>query len=75
MLPLLISGTPGNDIDVFLAPLVDDLHILFDNGVKTYDAYAQEMFNLHVVVLVVLTAGLKYVLCVVNKHTILGSLN
>lgn len=36
---LLISGTPGNDIDVFLAPLIDDLNLLFDVGVETFDAY------------------------------------
>ena len=88
MLSLLISGTLGNDIDVFLAPLVDDLQILFDNGVETYDAYVQERFNLRLVVLwmindyhllvhhlVFLTAGSKNVLCVANKHTVLDSLN
>ncbi|XP_076939625.1 uncharacterized protein LOC143608486, partial [Bidens hawaiensis] len=51
MLSLLISGTPGNDIDVFLAPLIEDLQQLFDTGVETYDAYARERFTLHVVVL------------------------
>ncbi|XP_076950165.1 uncharacterized protein LOC143623057 [Bidens hawaiensis] len=50
MLSLLISGTPGNDIDVFLAPLIEDLQQLFDTGVETYDAYARERFTLHVVV-------------------------
>lgn len=51
MLSLLISGTPCNDIDVFLEPLVDDLQLLFETGVETYDAYAQEMFTLRAVVL------------------------
>ncbi|KAL7597805.1 hypothetical protein Lser_V15G21659 [Lactuca serriola] len=51
MLSLLILGTPRNDIDVFLAPFVDDLQLLFDFGVETYDVYAQEHFKLHVVVL------------------------
>ncbi|KAL4554293.1 hypothetical protein LXL04_039589 [Taraxacum kok-saghyz] len=51
MLSLLISGSPGQDIDVFLAPLVDDLQIVFDRGVETYDAYAQEKFILRAAVL------------------------
>ncbi|XP_076889700.1 uncharacterized protein LOC143540559 [Bidens hawaiensis] len=51
MLSLLISGTPGNDIDVYLAPLIEDLQQLFDTGVETYDAYARESFTLHEVVL------------------------
>ncbi|KAL7594807.1 hypothetical protein Lser_V15G29251 [Lactuca serriola] len=51
MLSLLISGTPGNNIDVFLAPFIDNLQLLFDFGVATYDAYAQEHFKLHAVVL------------------------
>nr|KAJ0206645.1 hypothetical protein LSAT_V11C500290410 [Lactuca sativa] len=51
MLSLLISGTPGNDIDVFLAPLIDDLQLLFDVGVETYDASSKEMFTLRAVVL------------------------
>ncbi|GJR76560.1 putative transposon, En/Spm-like protein [Tanacetum coccineum] len=51
MLSVLISGYPGNDIDVFLEPLVDDLHTLFETGVDTYDASTKENFNLRVVVL------------------------
>ncbi|GJV98177.1 putative transposon, En/Spm-like protein [Tanacetum coccineum] len=35
-LSVLISGYPGNDIDVFLEPLVDDLHTLFETWVDTY---------------------------------------
>ncbi|KAL9674265.1 hypothetical protein QQ045_030535 [Rhodiola kirilowii] len=45
MLSLLISGPrqPGNDIDVYLAPLIDDLKLLWDegycfpNGVESYE--------------------------------------
>ncbi|KAK9073133.1 hypothetical protein SSX86_007456 [Deinandra increscens subsp. villosa] len=51
MLSLLISGAPGNDIDVFLEPLIDHLELLFEAGVETYDAYAQEQFTLRAVVL------------------------
>jgi hypothetical protein len=53
MLTLLIFGPkqPGNDIDVYLAPLVDDLKTLWEVGVKAYDAYAQETFMLKAVLL------------------------
>ncbi|RVW78919.1 hypothetical protein CK203_052337 [Vitis vinifera] len=32
---------PGKDIDVYLAPLVDDLKTLWEVGVKAYDAHQQ----------------------------------
>ncbi|GJX33692.1 putative reverse transcriptase domain-containing protein [Tanacetum coccineum] len=51
MLSVLISGYPGNDIDVFLEPLVDDLHTLFETGVDTYDVSTKDNFNLCAVVL------------------------
>ncbi|GKD84813.1 putative transposase-associated domain-containing protein [Tanacetum coccineum] len=51
MLSVLISGYPRNDIDVFLEPLVDDLHTLFETGVDTYDASTKDNFNLRAVVL------------------------
>nr|GEZ68993.1 hypothetical protein [Tanacetum cinerariifolium] len=40
-----------NDIDVFLEPLVDDLHTLLETGVDTYDASTKDNFNLRAVVL------------------------
>ncbi|XP_015694618.1 uncharacterized protein LOC102699601 [Oryza brachyantha] len=39
---------PGNDINVFLEPVVDDLEILWKEGVETWDADSQENFNLRV---------------------------
>ncbi|GKA82210.1 putative transposon, En/Spm-like protein [Tanacetum coccineum] len=48
---VLISRYPGNDIDVFLEPLVDDLHTLFETGVDMYDASIKDNFNLRVVML------------------------
>ncbi|GJV17968.1 putative transposase-associated domain-containing protein [Tanacetum coccineum] len=51
MLSVLISGYPRNDIDVFLEPLVDDLHTLFETGVDTYDVSTKDNFNLCAVVL------------------------
>src|ERR1700722_5407991 len=53
MLALLISGPrqPGNDIDVYLAPLIDDLKILWEEGVETFDAHRKESFNLRAILL------------------------
>ncbi|GJT05537.1 putative transposon, En/Spm-like protein [Tanacetum coccineum] len=51
MLSVLISRYPGNDIDVFLEPLVNDLQTLFEKGVETYDAFKKENFNMRAVVL------------------------
>ncbi|XP_057803207.1 uncharacterized protein LOC131018507 [Salvia miltiorrhiza] len=53
MLTMLIAGPkqPENDIDVYLAPLVDDLAHLWSVGVRTYDAYRDETFLLKAVLL------------------------
>ncbi|GKA96072.1 hypothetical protein Tco_0818167 [Tanacetum coccineum] len=62
-LSVLISGYLGNDIDVFLEPLVDDLHTLFETGVDTYDASTEDNFNLRAVVL-----------WIINDYPALGTL-
>lgn len=48
LMPLMISGPkqPGNDIDVYLQPLIDDLVKLWHHGVLVYDAHRKETFNL-----------------------------
>ncbi|KAL6650301.1 hypothetical protein ACP70R_009226 [Stipagrostis hirtigluma subsp. patula] len=53
LMPLLIPGKkgPGRDIDVYLRPLVEELKTLFSVGAITYDAAAEETFNLRGVVL------------------------
>ncbi|XP_042961531.1 uncharacterized protein LOC122296147 [Carya illinoinensis] len=53
ILSLLIPGpkSPGNDIDVFLRPLVDELKELWEEGIRTFDAYSGEMFSLHAALL------------------------
>ena len=50
MLSLLISGPkqPGNDIDIYLAPLVEELVKLWNEGVSVFDAYGNESFLLRV---------------------------
>ncbi|KAL6335840.1 hypothetical protein AAG906_040561 [Vitis piasezkii] len=45
------STTTGNDIDVYLAPLLDDLKMLWDVGVECYDVHQQEVFTLRAVLL------------------------
>ena len=53
MLSLLISGPRqlGNDIDIYLAPLIEYLKTLWEVGVQAYDAHQQEFFTLRVVLL------------------------
>ncbi|XP_021845823.2 uncharacterized protein [Spinacia oleracea] len=53
ILSLLIPGpkSPGNDIDVFLQPLIDELKELWESGVKTFDAHSKETFNMRAVLL------------------------
>ena len=65
MLCLLIQGPrqPGNDIDVFLEPVIDDLEILWKEGVETWDAYGQENFKLRVLLF-----------CTINDYPALGNL-
>ncbi|KAK2444967.1 hypothetical protein QL285_015951 [Trifolium repens] len=48
MLSMMISGPrqPGNDIDVYLSPLIDDLRLLWEEGVDVLDAYSGEQFNM-----------------------------
>ncbi|KAA0052811.1 transposase [Cucumis melo var. makuwa] len=52
MLTLLILGPkqPGNDIDIFLQPLIDDLKLLWD-GVEVYDVVSKSNFNLRAVLI------------------------
>ncbi|KAL4018173.1 hypothetical protein IC575_021763 [Cucumis melo] len=53
MLSMLISGPrqPGDDIGTYLAPLIEDLKLLWESGVECYDANQEEIFNLRVVLL------------------------
>jgi hypothetical protein len=49
MMPVLIQGPkqPGNDIDVYLRPLVDELlHLWAEPGVRVWDEHKQEEFDL-----------------------------
>ncbi|KAL4029966.1 hypothetical protein IC575_008194 [Cucumis melo] len=53
MLTMLISSPkqPGYDINTYLAPLIDDLKILWEEGVRCFDAYKEEYFTLRAILL------------------------
>ncbi|XP_042437052.1 uncharacterized protein LOC122023018 [Zingiber officinale] len=49
ILSLLIPGpeSPGNNIDVYLQPLIDELNELWNDGLATYDKLKNETFQMH----------------------------
>ncbi|XP_074369151.1 uncharacterized protein LOC141710442 [Apium graveolens] len=54
MLSVLVSGPhePGNNIDVYLQPLIDDLKKLWEEGEpNVYDAYSKSYFTLKAILL------------------------
>jgi hypothetical protein len=57
MMPVLIQGPkhPGNDIDVYLRPLVDELLQLWaEPGVRVWDEHKQEEFDLRALLFVII---------------------
>ena len=53
MLSLLIPSPhqPGNKIDIYLKPLVDELKKLWEKDVETYNAYSKDHFQMCVTLL------------------------
>ena len=53
MLTLLISSLeqPGNDMDVYLSPLIKDLKMFWEEGVECFDASHEETFILQALLL------------------------
>jgi len=53
MMSMLIPGpkSPGVNIDVYLEPLIDELHDLWVNGVLTWDEKEKKNFTLHAILL------------------------
>ncbi|XP_071688992.1 uncharacterized protein [Rutidosis leptorrhynchoides] len=53
MLTLLIPGpkSPGKDIDIFLRPLIDELKVLWSDGVTTKDHATNSYFNMRAIIL------------------------
>ena len=66
MLSLLIPGPkqPGHEIDVYLEPLIDDLKLLWDEGVVTFDALSGTNFRLRAMVF-----------CTINDFPAYGNLS
>ncbi|KAL4286637.1 hypothetical protein AHAS_Ahas19G0106100 [Arachis hypogaea] len=62
MLSLLIPGpqSPGKDIDVYLQPLMEDLKLLWEIGVETYDASKNETFQMRAALLWTINDFLAY---------------
>ncbi|XP_074336480.1 uncharacterized protein LOC141673627 [Apium graveolens] len=52
ILTLLIPGPKeaGNNIDVYLHPLIEDLKLLWDQGERVYDAYKQADFTMRAMI-------------------------
>ena len=46
---------PGNDIDVFLEPFMEDMKILWEEGVKMMDASLKKEFTLKAIIFVTIT--------------------
>ncbi|XP_028193232.1 uncharacterized protein LOC114378827 [Glycine soja] len=66
MLSMMIASPrqPGNDIDVYLRPLIDDLRKLWDEGVDVWDANLQHAFKLRAMVF-----------CTINDFPAYGNLS
>jgi len=47
----MISGPkhPENDIDVYISPLIEDLKLMWDQGVEVFVEFANETFKLHAI--------------------------
>ena len=57
-----LSGASGNDMDVYIDPLIDDLDSLWCEGIRTYDASRDEFFQLRAAIWTTITdfSGLGY---------------
>lgn len=53
ILSMIIPGKRalGNDIDVYLQPLIEELKELRNTGIKIFDSYGSEMFDMHAPIL------------------------
>ena len=57
LLTMIISGPKqsGNDIDMFLEPLMEDMKILWEDGVKMMDTSLKKEFTLKAIIFVTIT--------------------
>jgi len=63
---MMITGPrqPGNDIDVYLSPVIEDLKKLWEEGVDVWDGNLQQMFRLR-----------SMVFCTINDFIAYGNLS
>jgi Transposase family tnp2 len=64
LLPISDPKQPGNDIDVYLALLLEDLNKLWKDGVRIFDAYLKEYFTLR-----------SIIFCTINDFSAYGNLS
>ena len=66
MLPMMILGPrqPGNDIDVYLSPLIEDLRKLWDEGDLVFDGFCKETFEMRAILF-----------CTINDFPAYGNLS
>jgi len=66
MLCMMIAGPrqPGNYIDVYVTPLIEDLRKLWVDGVDVYDGNLQQTFRLRAMIF-----------CTINDFLAYGNLN
>ena len=66
MLCMMIAGPrqPGNDIDVYLTPFIEDLRTLWEHGADVWDGNLQETFRLRAMVF-----------CTINDFPAYGNLS
>ncbi|KAK7395527.1 hypothetical protein VNO78_16086 [Psophocarpus tetragonolobus] len=66
MLCMMISGPRqlGNDIDVYLSPLIKDLKNLWEEGVDVFDGCHQQTFKMHAMLF-----------CTINDFPVYGNLS
>ena len=51
---------PGNEINVYLQPLINDLKKLWKNRVQTYDSVSRRNFKLHASILWIINNFFAY---------------
>jgi len=59
---MIISGPkkPRNDIDVYLTPLIEDLILLWDEGVEVFYTYGKMNLNLRALLFCTINDFLNY---------------
>ena len=63
-LTMIVPGpkNPGKHLDIFLRPLINELKMLWSNGVDTYDAFRKQNFLMRVALMWTISDFLAYVM-------------